>query len=109
MNDCANSKLLLHAYKIHEDEQLEHEMRMKSLQSIICLQLRERNIHQMKLEQMKQQIDEGSEMNRQYVEEVKFMLTIMSLVSILMALVWQKECFFYISPVYFLFVFYNLE
>lgn len=110
INDCANTQLLTHAHEKHEEELYEHELRMKNLHSIICLQLREKSIHHSKMALIKQQIEDGAEMNREYITEVKFVLAIVLVVSVLMALQSSgSSLFFYLSPIYFLFVFYNLE
>ena len=107
MNDNANKKLLLHAQEKQKEVLHEYDLRMKNVYSVLAQQLREKRTHQMELARIKHHMEKRGDMNKEYVEEVKFMLATMSVVSILMALVWNKEWFLYISPVYFLFVLYN--
>ena len=109
MNDHANKKLLIQAHDKHQQELQECEMRTKHVYSVVAHQLREKRTHQRELALLKHQIEKASHADKEYMEEVKFMIAIMSLVSILMALLWEKEWFLYISPVYFIIVFSNLE
>ena len=106
MNDFANKKLLAHVLMQHNEKLNEYEHRMKMLNTILCLKLREKYLYEREMAIIKYQLDDGVDMHGQFVMEVKFMLIVGS---ILMALAWQKEYFVYVSPVYFLFVFYSLE
>ena len=104
MNDFANKKLLAHVHMQHNEELNEYEHRMKMLNTILCLKLREKYLYEREMALIKYQFDDGVDMHGQFVMEVKFMLIVGS---ILMALC--QEYFVYVSPVYFLFVFYSLE
>ena len=105
MNDFANKKLLAHVNMQHNEELNEYEHRMKMLNTILRLKLREKYLYEREMALIKYELDDGVDMHGQFVMEVKFMLIVGS---ILLAL-WQKEYFVYLSPVYFLFVFYSLE
>ena len=111
MNNCANRKLLAHANEKHQDGIREHKLRMKNLLSLMSLQLREKLVHQRELALIKLEMEDGSIeiMNAQYLEEIKFVLASLAILAVLMALVWKHEWFFFISPVYFLFLFWYLE
>ena len=104
MNDFANKKLLAQVHMQHNEELNEYEHRMKMLNTILCLKLREKYLYEREMALIKYQLDDGVDMHGQFVMEVKFMLIVGS---ILMALC--QEYFVYVSPVYFLFVFYSLE
>ena len=56
---------------------------------------------------IKEQLEEGSEEAKQFVYEVKFMLVLMSMLSVLVSQ--RMEYFVYVSPLYFLFIFFTLE
>ena len=109
MNNCANRKA--HANEKHQDGMREHKLRTKNLYSLMSLQLREKLVHQRELALIKLQMEDGGIeiMNRQYIEEVKFVLAALAMVAVLMALVWKHEWFFFISPDNFHFLFWYLE
>ena len=106
MNDFANKRLLAHVHMQHKEELDEYEHRMKMLNTIICLKLREKYLYEREMALIKYQLNDGVDMHEQFVIEVKFVLIVGS---ILMALAWQKEYFVYVSPAYFLLVFFSLE
>lgn len=68
MNDVANKQLLERAHQKHEQELSDYEQRMNNLNALICLHLRERNIHKQELDLLRLQVEEGSEMNKQYMQ-----------------------------------------
>eukprot|EP00579_Thalassiosira_antarctica_P013559 CAMPEP_0201936000 /NCGR_PEP_ID=MMETSP0903-20130614/36627_1 /ASSEMBLY_ACC=CAM_ASM_000552 /TAXON_ID=420261 /ORGANISM="Thalassiosira antarctica, Strain CCMP982" /LENGTH=487 /DNA_ID=CAMNT_0048476585 /DNA_START=34 /DNA_END=1494 /DNA_ORIENTATION=+ len=93
MNNCANRKLLAHANEKHQGEMRKHKLRTKNLYSLISLQLREKLVLQRELALIKLQMKDGSIeiMDRQYLEEFKFVLATLAILAVLMALVWKHE------------------
>ena len=110
-NNLANKKLLLHAESKHADElQIatnEHNEQLDTLHTILSLQLREKYMFEKQIMLIKEQLEEGSEESKQFVCEVKFMLVLMSMLSVLVSQ--RMEYFVYVSPLYFLFIFFTLE
>ena len=110
-NNKVNKKLLLHAESKHTDElQIvtnEHNEQLDTLHTILSLQLREKYIFEKQIMLIKEQLEEGSEEAKQFVYEVKFMLVLMSMLSVLVSQ--RMEYFVYVSPLYFLFIFFTLE
>jgi len=110
-NNKANQKLLLHAESKHTDElQIvtnENNEQMDTLHTILSLQLKEKYMFEKQIMLIKEQLEEGSEESKQFVHEVKFMLVLMSMLSVLVSQ--RMEYFVYVSPLYFLFIFFTLE
>ena len=110
-NNKVNKKLLLHAESKHTDElQIvtnEHNEQLDTLHTILSLQLREKYMFEKQIMLIKEQLEEGSEEAKQFVYEVKFMLVLMSMLSVLVSQ--RMEYFVYVSPLYFLFIFFTLE
>jgi len=110
-NNKANQKLLLHAESKHADElQIvtnENNEQMDTLHTILSLQLREKYVFEKQIMLITEQLEEGSEEAKQFVYEVKFMLVLMSMLSVLVSQ--RMEYFVYVSPLYFLFIFFTLE
>ncbi|KAL7549207.1 hypothetical protein ACHAWF_012471 [Thalassiosira exigua] len=109
MDNAANKKLLIQANEKHKDDVQELELQLRTLHKIVSLQLKEKMTREKELALKNFGTEYGSKVDAEFVDEVKFMFTTLAVVTVLMTLVWQNEWFFYIYPVYFLFVFYNLE
>ena len=85
----------------------EHNEQLDTLHTILSLQLREKYMFEKQIMLIKEQLEEGSEEAKQFVYEVKFMLVLMSMLSVLISQ--RMEYFVYVSPLYFLFIFFTLE
>ena len=71
------------------EESREKELYITNLQKILCVQLRESDIRRREVNLIKIQIE--NEMDRHLLDELKILMVFIPFVSILMALMWQKE------------------
>ena len=71
MNDFANKKLLAHVHMEHNEELNEYEHRVKMLNTILTLKLREKYYYEREMALIKYQVDDCVNMNKQFVMEVK--------------------------------------
>ena len=109
MNECANRKVLARTNEKNEETMRKMESSMKNLHHMLSLKLREKFIYQKELELLKLQFDDATQMNSEQIQEIKFVVTFLLICHLLMGFVWRQEWIFYISPVYFLFILFNLE
>ena len=102
MDNFANSELLAHANEKHREV-------TRELRCVLSATFREKHEQHRELALLKLQIEHESEMKAQYLVEVKFLLATLAIFSILVAVMCQHSWFLCISPLYFGFVFWNLE
>ena len=78
-----------HTHEKYLEESREKELYITNLQKILCVQLRESDIRRREVNLIKIQIE--NEMDRHLLDELKILMVFIPFVSILMALMWQKE------------------
>jgi hypothetical protein len=83
---------LAHAHEKYLEELQEKELCINNLRNILRLQLRETHIRQREVALIEFQIESG--MDRHFFDELKFLMVFIPFLSILMALMWQKEASF---------------
>ena len=107
MNDDANRKLLVLAAGKHSDKLREHELRMKNMHSVLVQQLRGKILCQREMGQLRLQLVESDKSCQ--VDELKFLVVALAMVTVCVALASQNEWFLYGAPLYFAFIFFSLE